>query len=88
MALMLNELEIDLLPIVSGLSPPAFNRAPVSKSDHGSVEVLDRGRIQLLSGVVDVLLRLNQVCQGGINHIGVGRVIGRSGRNDLFSLFE
>jgi len=75
-------------PMVSGLPPSAFGRGPVPQPDHGGVELLDCGRVQFFPGIVEVIPGLDQVSQGGIDNIGIRRVVSRTGSNNRLRLFE
>lgn len=73
----------------SNLPPLALDARSVSKSDDGGVgDVLDHVRWVLAASVVDVLLALDEVGEGGVNHVAGRGFIVRVGRDDLLGLFD
>jgi len=75
-------------PIISSLSPPAFDRGPVVESDHRRVELLDRRRIQFLTGVIEIFVGFDKVREGSVDDNRVRWIVGLTGGNDPFGPVE
>lgn len=71
-----------------GLTPPTFDRGPVSEPEDGSIELLDGSRVQFLLGVIEVIVRFNEVREGGIDDNRVRWVVGFTRGDDTFGPVE
>ena len=76
-------------PRQAGCSPPAtLDTCTVAESNDICVKVLDRRWIKLVAGIFEVLLRLDQVSECGVNHVTRRRIVVGTVGDNAFGLID